>query len=252
VTGLGSQALGLARGGLRVIPLKPNCKVPLTKHGSKDASADPQVIAEWWGRWPDANVGVVTGEGLFVVDIDIKSGVEGEAAWRDLQKVHGATPMTRTVITPTGGRHLYWDSRGAFIRCSVGQLGAGIDIRGDGGYVVAAGAINGKAYETLPDPIAQAPIWLLDVVRERNVSRRSVTDWRKLASSGVEGGQRNSTVASFAGHLLRKGVDPWEALELVRAWNQARCRPPLPDAEVVGCVNSIAGKELRRREGLES
>jgi Bifunctional DNA primase/polymerase, N-terminal/Primase C terminal 1 (PriCT-1) len=252
VIGLGAHALSLARLGLRVIPLRPNGKVPLTEHGCKDASADPEVIAKWWGQWPDANVGVATGEGLFVVDIDIKNGVEGEAAWRDLQQPHGPAPMTRTVITPSGGRHLYWDPGGVFVRCSAGRLGAGIDIRGAGGYVVAAGEIDGKRYETLPAPIAPAPPWLLELLREHAIAHRSVEDWRELASNGVEGGRRNTSVAAFAGHLFRKGVDPWVALELLRLWNQARCDPPLPDVEVVRCVNSIAAKELRRRQGLRS
>src|SRR5580700_12103669 len=250
MSAFGMQAMVLAREGFRVIPLKPNSKVPLTEHGCKDASADPDVIAKWWRQWPRANVGVVTGEGMFVVDIDIKHGVEGEATWRDLQKPHDPVPITRSVVTPTGGRHLYLDSLGATVPCSAGGLGAGIDIRGAGGYVVAAGAIDGAPYETLRDPIAPAPQWLLDLVCEPAGASRPVADWRKLASEGVKHGRRNTSVAAFAGHLLRRGVDPWVVLELLRIWNQARCCPPLPDADVVRCVNSIASKEFRRRQGF--
>ena len=249
---LGARALGLAVDGFPVLPLKPNSKVPIAEHGCKDASADPQVINSWWLRWPDANVGVATGHGRFVVDIDLKHGVDGEATWRALQQLHGAAPMTRTVVTPSGGRHLYFSTSAATIPCSVGRLGRGIDIRGTGGYAVAAGAINGQPYETLPDAIAPAPSWLLELVREPIVLRRSVAGWRELASRGVEDGKRNASIATFTGHVLRKGVDPWEVLELMRAWNEARCRPPLPDAEVVRCVNSIAGRELRTRQGRES
>lgn len=248
---LGSRAQGLAVDGFRVIPLKPNGKVPLTKHGCNDASADPDVIAGWWLRWPDANVGVATGDGAFVVDLDVKNGVDGEATWRALQHAHGVAPRTRAVRTPSG-LQLYFNSSAAIVPCSVGKLGPGIDIRGRGGYVVAAGVIDGRAYETSPAAIAPAPAWLLELVREGTAGRRSVADWRELASNGVEVGRRNASIASFAGHLLRKNVDPWVALELMRAWNEARCRPPLADAEVVRCVNSIAGRELRTRQGRES
>jgi len=70
--------------------------------------------------------------------------------------------------------------------------------------------------------------------------RRSLADWRALVHDGVAEGERNTTVASLTGHLLWHGVDAQVALELMLAWNRARCRPPLDDAEVAGVVLSIA------------
>ena len=64
--------------------------------------------------------------------------------------------------------------------------------------------------------------------------------WRHPGREGVEEGSRNSTLASLCGHLLRHGVDPQVALELLLAWNRARCRPPLADNEVAQVVDSIA------------
>jgi hypothetical protein len=252
VSTLGARALGLAVDGFRVFPAKPNSRAPLTRHGFKDASTDLDLIARWWERCPDANVGIATGDGLFVVDVDVKNGVDGEATWRALQATHGAAPMTRMVVSPSGGGHRYFSTIEVRVPCSVGKLGRGIDIRGIGGYVVAAGVIDGNPYVTLPYPIAPAPGWLLELVRERTHGGRSVAEWRQLAGDGVVLGRRNSTIASFAGHLLRKGVDPWVVLELMRTWNQARCHPPLPDAELVSCTESIARRELGRRMGPRS
>lgn len=251
MSSLAERALRLAIDGFRVLPLKPNGKWPLTRHGVKDASADCGVVTAWWGRWPDANVGVATGRGWFVVDIDIRAAVDGEATWAGIQRVHGEGPTTRAVITPSGGRHLYF-ATDAKVACSVGKLGQGIDVRGIGGYAVAAGVIDGRQYETLAEPIAPAPCWLLELVGERTVTRRPTAEWQAVACGGAELGHRNNTLASLAGHLLWQGVDPGVVLELLRGWNQGRCHPPLPDHEVVRCVGSIAARELRRRGGLRS
>lgn len=73
-------------------------------------------------------------------------------------------------------------------------------------------------------------------------------EWRRLVAEGVGEGARNQAIARLGGLLLRRFVDPVVALDLCRAWNEARCRPPLPDEEVVKTVTSIAKRELARRE----
>ena len=78
-----------------------------------------------------------------------------------------------------------------------------------------------------------------------------ISDWRDLVRKTVEEGQRNQTLAKLAGHLLRNRIDPWVALELLQAWNQTRCDPPLDDAELLATVRSIARREVERREGLD-
>jgi hypothetical protein len=76
---------------------------------------------------------------------------------------------------------------------------------------------------------------------------RTTADWQRRLRAGVEQGRRNATAASLAGHLLRRGVAPEVTLELLLGWNAARCRPPMPGAEVVRTVASIQGAEERRR-----
>ncbi|ACX52291.1 Bifunctional DNA primase/polymerase [Ammonifex degensii KC4] len=232
-------------------------KHPLTQHGVKEASKDSETIAAWWRRWPWANIGVATGSisGFFVLDVD---GPEGEDSLYELVKRHGELPETVEQITGSGGRHLLFRMpEGRAIGNKV-RLAPGLDVRGEGGYVVAAPSLHasGRRYEwefsSRPGEVevAEAPGWLLELLAGPAGSQgRPVEEWRQLISGGVEEGQRNNSIAALAGHLLRKRVDPYVALDLLLAWNQVKCRPPLPDEEVVRTVDSIAKKELERRLG---
>lgn len=113
-----------------------------TKNGIKDASTDPAIILGWYERWPDSNVGIVTGEvaGIFVLDIDVKN--DGEEALAELEAKIGTLPATASVRTGGGGRHLYFDYPEGGMRNSASQIGPGIDIRGDGGFVVAPPSLH--------------------------------------------------------------------------------------------------------------
>jgi putative DNA primase/helicase len=153
---LGKLALRYARRGWPVLPLHTaedgqcscaagqSCahpgKHPRTPNGVKDATNNRTIIKEWWNRWPDANVGIATGQpsGIFVLDVD---GEVGRANRKKLQEEHG--PLPKTVTVKTGkGRHRYFRCDGARVGNSAGRLGKGIDVRGEGGYVVAAGSVH--------------------------------------------------------------------------------------------------------------
>lgn len=163
---------------------------------------------------------------------------------------HRFRPLSATVeaVTGGGGRHLYFAHPGGLTRNRAG-LGQGIDLRGDGGYIVAPPSIHpsGRPYEWVPghgpDDITLAPLprWLIVPIRGLRIGR-VLSNWRRLVREGVDEGQRNSTIASLTGHLLWHGVDADVTLELLLAWNRVRCRPPLDDAEVVqaspGCPAS--------------
>lgn len=135
-----AAALDYAQRGWHVFPLRPRGKTPLTRHGYKDASADPDAIRAWWDQWPDANVGVATGlvSGLIVLDID---GPTGMNALRQLLAVYGRLPSTVVAITARGC-HIYLAGRVACSCSSDKKEDGGIDIRGDGGYVVAPPSIH--------------------------------------------------------------------------------------------------------------
>jgi putative DNA primase/helicase len=151
-----SQALKYGGIGLHVIPLHTiadghcsctaglDCahpgKHPRTPNGVKDATTDRKTIKAWWNRWPDANIGIATGRwsNIFVLDVD---GDVGKTSLKELKAKHGRLPKTVTVRTGKG-RHLYFRCGDARVGNSVGHLGKSIDVRGDGGYVVAAGSIH--------------------------------------------------------------------------------------------------------------
>ena len=234
----------LAR-GWSVLPVRARDKRPLIAwEALQTARPSTEDINGWFRRWPEANIGIVTGEisNLVVVDIDPMHG--GDHSIERLQQRFGPLPPTVESETGGGGRHLYFAHPGILCRNRAG-LAQGIDLRGDGGYVVAPPSVhpNGRRYAWTrghsPADISLAPLprWLIGAGGVR--AGRSLADWRRLVGEGVTEGQRNSTLASLAGHLLWHGVDPAVALELLLAWNRVRCRPPLDDAEAAQVVSSI-------------
>ncbi|WP_441280137.1 bifunctional DNA primase/polymerase [Bradyrhizobium sp. 63_E2_N1_3] len=152
-------ALSLAATGTLVFPCKPENKRPHTSNGFKAASVFPHVIQRWWSDWPDALVGMPTGErtNCWVLDVDPRHG--GDVGLASLPPL----PLTRTVRTRSGGQHLYW-RRVAGLGNSPGRLPPGLDVRGDGrGYVIAAGNPGYTLERDLPP--TEAPEWLLAMVR---------------------------------------------------------------------------------------
>ncbi|PZO84128.1 MAG: DNA primase [Micavibrio aeruginosavorus] len=246
-----SQALRYAERGWPVFPLKPRGKTPLTPNGFKDAATDKKQIVAWWEAHPDANIGLATGtaSGLFVLDID---GDDGEQSLKKLEENHGPLPPTGEVITGGGGRHLYFklpDVR--TVRNSAGKLGLGLDVRGDGGYVVAPPSIHssGKPYERSVDShnqIAPPPDWLVDLVCGISDTKTQSGTRFHEGLEVISEGRRNSTLTTLCGLLLNKRVSPGCCLALCRAVNRQCCQPPLADHEVHQIVNSIAGRELAR------
>lgn len=205
-------------------------------------AADENLITTWWEQYPDANIGIITGKisGITVVDIDTKGG---KAVPLD------TFPKTFTVRTPSGGYHLYYK-----YNPNISQTAntfphlPHVDIRNDGGYVVAPPSDNGKgnSYEVVENlPLAEFPLKLF------NAKKGS----RKLHDViGVKAGGRNDSIASFAGQLLRNapekewGSEVWPAVQ--RA-NQTYS-PPLPPGELKTTFDSIVKKEIARRAELIS
>jgi hypothetical protein len=132
-----------------------NDKRPLTLHGFKDASADPDRIRKWWRRWPNALIGVPTGDKFCVVDADLQH--------REAQEWYGKAnlPLTRTHITRSGGRHVLFRSHDDF-KCSASKVWPHIDTRGRGGYIIWWPA---EGFDVLHEhTIVTVPDWLLRVL----------------------------------------------------------------------------------------
>ncbi|MEV6276686.1 bifunctional DNA primase/polymerase [Nocardia sp. NPDC051832] len=170
---LRDAALAAAARGWFVFPLRPGAKTPAVEHWPQQASTDPIEIREWWAHNPAYNIAVATEpSGLLVIDLDTLDhrAARGAdpASWQLLADLAAAAHATRslftyTVATPSGGRHLYYRvGDGEAPSCTVGRLGAGIDSRGRGGYIVAAESrTTAGSYRILdPRPARQLPAWL--------------------------------------------------------------------------------------------
>lgn len=176
-----NAALAYASRGLPVFPLhdpteggcscgSPDCsspgKHPRTVDGVKAATTDAEQLAAWWSKWPRANIGLATGE-LVVFDLD---GAEAIEAFRDLFRDHDARDdaFTTIVTTGSGGLHFYYRlSEGSEpVRNSASRIGPGIDVRGEGGYVLAPPSLHpsGREYVTSrrSAPLS-LPGWLRDL-----------------------------------------------------------------------------------------
>lgn len=239
--------------GWSVIPMQPRGKRPMVRWTSYQSQRPSRAEVEHWYRhWPDANVGIVTGRlsGLLVLDVDAGHG--GAESLAQLEHEFGAIEPTLECLTGGGGRHLYFRHFGETVPNKAG-FRAGLDLRGDGGVVVAPPSIHpsGRPYRWRagcgPGELGPAPMpeWLRAIVGgSAHHPGHPPSHWRALVRRGVEEGARNASLASLAGHLLWRQVDPDVVLELLLSWNRQRCRPPLADEEVAATVASIARRHL--------
>jgi hypothetical protein len=132
-----------ANKGFNVFPLRESLKTPATAHGLKDGTTDLNQIDQWFND-PTLhyNLGLCCGNGLVVIDIDIKGGVDGRIELHRLINQYGELPDTLTIATPSGGFHQYfYYPKDLALKSSAKQLGKGVDIRAEGGYVVAAPSV---------------------------------------------------------------------------------------------------------------
>jgi hypothetical protein len=246
---LAAAAQWYAKKGWPVFPCVPGGKKPLTGHGYQDATTDPATVRAWWDRWPDANIGIATGAaGLVVVDCDVKNGAPGLESWRDLRGELGFSDATPTVETPSGGLHIYYLANGRNISCSASKLAPGVDIRAQGGYVVAPPSRTplgtyGWALGCRPTELALLPL-------PKPLSELESDNGQRTAppiGDGIPQGQRNATLASLAGSMRRRGMSQ-EAIEAALLVENTRCSPPMPEGEVLAVAASI-GRYAPAAEG---
>jgi putative DNA primase/helicase len=237
-----------ALGGLKIFPCEPNGKKPITTNGYKDATTNPNQIDEWWGNHPDANIGLVTGKdaNLVVVDVDVKDNAGGMESLEQLESECGQFD-TLMVHSPSGGRHYYfkYPQGGQSIGCRT-NLRPGIDIRANGGYIIAAGSIiNGIPYqfEDKDKEIAELPNELLKILTKANtkpkgLSRNQVYHAsQQSALMGIKKGRRDDTIFKHS-CVLRKNDVPYDIAESKVLTIAHNCIPPFPDHEAIKCLQS--------------
>jgi len=258
-------ALRYASLGLRVIPLRPRDKAPVLSDWPAKATTDSDTIAKWWQQNPEANVGLVCGEQIVVLDVD------GPPGWESLTGV-GLKPeqLPVTWIAQTGrdgGQHLYfrhsYDSHRSRVRLLVG-----VDIKGDGGYVVAPPSVhpNGNHYQWQAGRapwdvnLAELPESLLQLLAKRDhrsngddghdahddEPRKRFDTARALA--GVPEGQRDETIFKLT-MRLRNAEVPREMAETLVLEAARNCLPPFPENTALGKVARVyEGYGLRERD----
>jgi len=221
--------------GFKVFPVKPD-KKPLTKHGLKDATQTKQGCREYWGKHPDAGIGLLT-DGLVVLDFDVKNG--GAESKKAIEAKYGILTRTRTHRTGGGGLHyIYRNPNGHDIRSKVAIGGySGVDLRANGGYIVAPPSLHesGKHYEVIDDTeVVPAPSWVLELTVKKSPPTQATLEGMPIAE-----GERNTTLTSLAGVMRRKGMGEASIIAALLAENAARCQPPLPENEVINIAKSI-------------
>lgn len=241
-------ALGYLLRGFSVIPTEG--KVPLIKWQKYTRERPTEKdIEEWWNLYPEANVGIVTGEisGIIVLDVD---SIDGE---RFLKDKH----IPETLKASTGkGFHLYFKHPGFQVQNMVRKV-PGVDIRGDGGFVVAPPSKHesGATYKWLveTDKIAEAPEWLIGLIERKPTVLPARPNKLSSVLDGVPEGQRDNALFRYACRLRAKNLDYEEAKRLVLEAAE-NCDPPFPQKDALlkleqawkyspGMASSIVGQQ---------
>jgi replicative DNA helicase len=276
-------ALQYIKKSLSVIPLKSpamvsqtlpledlikQCKVPLVSWKEfQTRRPTEQEVEFWFSQWPDANIGIVTGRisGIVVFDLDSEHAVQ-------YAEDEGGLPDTPKVKTGKG-YHYYMRYPDFEVRNDV-RKELDIDIRADGGYVVAPPSIHGSGrhYEwedcsSIFD-IEPAPCepWMIDYLKSISAgptakskekgdpktpqnppgTRKMMAEdeWVQLLKNGCTEGMRNQSATKLAGHLLAKGIAESEVWEILSQWN-SRNNPPIEYSELRRTFDSVKKLESK-------
>lgn len=227
---LGAAAAEYAEAGRVVFPVGgADGKRPLVKWGG--AVPGPRHVLQvraWWRGRPSANIGLRTGAGLVVIDVDPRHGGTIDPSW----------PETRMSGTPSGGWHLFYRSERR-VGSSVGGVAQGVDIRGEGGFVVVPPSPGWRWINEAP--LAELPDLGTAVTRDRSADGGLPAEWRPFdVRDEVAEGGRNHYLAQMAGWLASLGQDEDEIERMLQDYNDVACRPPLPPDEVAAIAASIA------------
>lgn len=242
------------RKGFSVIPVTHDKRPAVHEWKTfQSRHALPSEIEEWYAKWPTCGVGIITGtiSGLVVVDIDSPEALQKMVEIKDQL---GAPP---TVVTGKGFHMYYRYPTGVGVVGNSVNKELGLDIRGEGGYVVAPPSVHpsGVQYRW----VKHRHLWnrLMPTLPSVFLAVKSSgyqgneTDEQHWATDlfceGVEEGGRNDACARLAGRLILKGLGGAEVFEILTLWNEHRNAPPLPGHEVRRTVESIMASQRRKQ-----
>lgn len=240
------EALNYAAMGLAVFPVDPRTKHPKTPHGCLDAKKEPGPIKNWWRKWKDAAIGIATGSisgGLVVVDLDRdeEKGKDGYLELKKWEEEHGKFPETWQSITGRGGYHIFFRAAKQYSNRE-GVLD-GVDVRGEGGYVIAPPSLhpNGRRYEWEYGPedlplaqVTESVEALLLYGRPKDGEEAQ----RFELPETIPSGERNGTLFKYACSLQARNVPNDAIVDYVKLANKMRCDEPLEDDELQTLIES--------------
>jgi hypothetical protein len=226
-------AIAYGRAGYRVHPCRPEDKRPLTPW-SAAASRHEQAMRIWWTRWPDALIGLCTGNGLVVIDDD-----------RGQPEPEDDLAETRTAKTRSRGFHHYFttDQR---VGNRVGII-PGVDIRGDGGYVIAPPS-PGWEWLNPAAPLAPLPAWVITITKAEEERKRFGPGFEPAPASSIGPGYRHDYMVRFAGFAIRTLGLTGAALEseCVLEYQRACSPADAPAGNIIRIARSIESRDRRR------
>lgn len=256
--------------GWSIIPIQPKSKKPAISAWKEFQDRKPTAdeIAVFSSRYPNHNVAVICGavSGLVVLDVDSEDG------YRFLKENGYAIPPTPRTQSSPGKGHFYFKHPGFPVKNMIRKV-PGIDIKGDGGYVVAPPSIHPsgatyawlEAFHPAKTPVAPCPQWLLDLIDQgreeaapdHSNGKKSAphsddeviddTDWVvEYLRKGFAEGERNVAATKLAGHFLAMGNPHDRVMEMLILWDM-RNDPPLGESELSHVVKSIWQRETAKK-----
>lgn len=249
-------ALSYASEGVPVFPCESHGKRPLTKAGFYDASDDVARVESWWKRWPNANIGVPTGDrsGIDVVDVDVSFEGSGFDVFQRAKDAGLIEDEFARVRTPSGGLHVYFPAVAARPQRCWQAARPHIDFRGTGGYVLvppsivatdhgsfgyrlisisAGGAkpIDAAALLSFVDP--RSPRLHPDPAEKHTVDAQRLAQW----VGRLQEGERNAGLFWAACRLVESGFSPAAVEESLGA---AAARIGLSGCEIASTIRSAS------------
>ncbi|RJQ35807.1 hypothetical protein C4568_00265 [Candidatus Parcubacteria bacterium] len=227
--------------GWSVFPVKRGDKTPLIKWEKYQKEIATDTEMREWSKFSKPNVGIATGKVSGIVVVDVEKG----GATKDL-------PPTVCAQTGGGGYHFFYKHPNVLVKNRV-RIREKTDVRGDGGYVVAAPSLHksGGRYQWLISPedsaLAECPQWVLEQCAEDSTTK---TDWGAFfAQENLEGNRHQQAVSLTGKILYHMPIEMWDAVGLatLKNWNVEKNKPPLDDKELISVWESIKKAEISRR-----
>lgn len=242
---------------MELLRLKKNGKAPLVA-GSFNGE-DKVEVKKWVAE--GGNYGILTGKlsGIAVIDIDTHNGVSGADNLKEFcEKYDIELPDTKTVMTPSGGLHLYYNLPEKYNDVQFIQNHKeveGVDFQTHGRYIVGWGStIDGVKYEVIDNsPIADLPVKWFDIFTDKTIQKQNKKRERKWTANllgdiiaGTDEGGRNNWITQMIGKLFATGLEHEEVWVWSQYVNQIGCNPPLDGTELKRTYDSVKKREERR------